>query len=71
MSDRPWSGRDKTVSDGRDWNVLRDRRLAEPGAVEAYEATRIAFESGEELQHRGETVAGVSGRDRQDAALAS
>ncbi|WP_246025148.1 helix-turn-helix domain-containing protein [Saccharopolyspora antimicrobica] len=29
-----------------DWQSLRDRRMAEPGASEAYEATRIAFELG-------------------------
>ena len=27
-----------------DWRQLRDRRMAEPGAEEAYEAARIAFE---------------------------
>ncbi|MBM7081224.1 helix-turn-helix domain-containing protein [Micromonospora humidisoli] len=39
------------MSDRVDWNDLRDRRLAEPGAVEAYEATRIAFELGQEVRH--------------------
>ncbi|WP_305788242.1 helix-turn-helix domain-containing protein [Symbioplanes lichenis] len=29
-----------------DWAVMRDRRLAEPGAAEAYEAARLAFELG-------------------------
>lgn len=29
-----------------DWRQLRDRRMAEPGAEEAYEAARIAFELG-------------------------
>lgn len=28
------------------WSALRDRRLAEPGADEAYDATRLAFELG-------------------------
>lgn len=28
------------------WSGLRDRRLAEPGAQEAYEAARLAFELG-------------------------
>ncbi|MFC8848677.1 MULTISPECIES: hypothetical protein [unclassified Micromonospora] len=32
------------MTDRVDWNELRDRRMAEPGATEAYEATRIAFE---------------------------
>ncbi|WP_422738485.1 helix-turn-helix domain-containing protein [Micromonospora sp. WMMD729] len=34
------------------WNgELRERRMAEPGAGEAYEATRIAFELGQEVRH--------------------
>jgi ribosome-binding protein aMBF1 (putative translation factor) len=28
------------------WSGLRDRRMAEPGAAEAYEAARLAFELG-------------------------
>lgn len=32
------------------WAGLRDRRLAEPGADEAYEATRLAFELGEAVR---------------------
>jgi ribosome-binding protein aMBF1 (putative translation factor) len=28
------------------WDALRERRMAEPGAVEAYDATRLAFELG-------------------------
>ena len=39
------------MSDRVDWNDLRDRRLAEPGAAEAYEATRIAFELGQAVRH--------------------
>ncbi|WP_259405770.1 hypothetical protein [Microbispora sp. H10830] len=26
------------------WRELRDRRMGEPGAVEAYEAARLAYE---------------------------
>jgi ribosome-binding protein aMBF1 (putative translation factor) len=29
-----------------DWATLRDRRMAEPGAAEAYDAARLAFELG-------------------------
>ena len=29
-----------------DWSTLRDRRMSEPGAAEAYEAARLAFELG-------------------------
>ncbi|MEU9504819.1 helix-turn-helix transcriptional regulator [Micromonospora sp. NPDC048170] len=39
------------MSDRVDWNDLRDRRMAEPGAAEAYEATRIAFELGQDVRH--------------------
>ncbi|SCG18200.1 Helix-turn-helix domain-containing protein [Micromonospora echinofusca] len=39
------------MSDRVDWNDLRDRRMAEPGAAEAYEVTRIAFELGQEVRH--------------------
>ncbi|MET9023459.1 helix-turn-helix transcriptional regulator [Actinopolymorpha sp. NPDC004070] len=28
------------------WREIRERRMAEPGASEAYEATRLAFELG-------------------------
>jgi ribosome-binding protein aMBF1 (putative translation factor) len=34
------------MSDRSDWTELRDRRMAEPGAAEAYEATRLAVELG-------------------------
>ncbi|MBM0239058.1 helix-turn-helix transcriptional regulator [Micromonospora sp. ATA32] len=39
------------MSDRIDWNDLRDRRMAEPGAAEAYDATRIAFDLGQEVRH--------------------
>jgi ribosome-binding protein aMBF1 (putative translation factor) len=29
-----------------DWSELRGRRMAEPGAAEVYESTRLAFELG-------------------------
>ncbi|TDD63720.1 helix-turn-helix domain-containing protein [Actinomadura rubrisoli] len=29
-----------------DWSALRERRMTEPGAVEAYAATRLAYELG-------------------------
>jgi ribosome-binding protein aMBF1 (putative translation factor) len=34
------------MSEPADWAELRDRRMAEPGASEAYDATRLAFELG-------------------------
>ena len=33
-----------------DWRELRDRRMAEPGAEEAYEAAGIAFELGRSVR---------------------
>lgn len=32
------------------WRELRDRRMAEPGAAEAYEAARLAYELGKEVR---------------------
>ncbi|GAA0389297.1 hypothetical protein GCM10009530_45500 [Microbispora corallina] len=34
------------MSEQESWRELRDRRLTEPGAREAYEATRLAYELG-------------------------
>jgi ribosome-binding protein aMBF1 (putative translation factor) len=34
------------MADRESWEQLRDRRLSEPGAAEAYEAARLAFELG-------------------------
>jgi ribosome-binding protein aMBF1 (putative translation factor) len=37
----------ETTGGGREsWSELRDGRMAEPGAAEAYEAARLAFELG-------------------------
>jgi hypothetical protein len=32
-----------TVTDRTEWEGLRDRRMGEPGAREAYQAARLAF----------------------------
>jgi ribosome-binding protein aMBF1 (putative translation factor) len=34
------------MGEATDWATLRDRRMAEPGAAEAYDAARLAFELG-------------------------
>jgi ribosome-binding protein aMBF1 (putative translation factor) len=34
------------MSERSDWSDLRARRMAEPGAVDEYEAARLAFELG-------------------------
>lgn len=37
------------MADRVDWNDLRERRMAEPGVAEAYEAARLAVELGQEV----------------------
>jgi ribosome-binding protein aMBF1 (putative translation factor) len=37
---------DTTEAGRESWSGLRDRRMSEPGAEEAYEAARLAFELG-------------------------
>ena len=34
-----------------DWAAMRERRMAEPGAAEAYDAARLAFELGAAVVH--------------------
>ena len=34
------------MTERTDWALLRERRMAEPGAAKAYEAARLAFELG-------------------------
>lgn len=34
------------MSEHTDWRQLRDRRMSEPGATEAYEAARLSYELG-------------------------
>ncbi len=38
------------MSDRSDWRELRSRRMAEPGAAEAYEGARLAFELGRRVR---------------------
>jgi ribosome-binding protein aMBF1 (putative translation factor) len=47
MRPRVRSGREGEVMSGRtQWSDLRERRMAEPGALEAYAAAKLAFELG-------------------------
>jgi ribosome-binding protein aMBF1 (putative translation factor) len=39
------------MSDRTDWTELRDRRMTEPGATEAYDATRLAYELGRAVRN--------------------
>jgi ribosome-binding protein aMBF1 (putative translation factor) len=45
------------MAERTDWSEIRTRRMKEPGAEEAYEAARLAFELGaavrEMREHRG------------------
>jgi ribosome-binding protein aMBF1 (putative translation factor) len=34
------------MGEGENWEAMRERRMAEPGAAEAYDAARLAFELG-------------------------
>ncbi|MEO3853565.1 helix-turn-helix transcriptional regulator [Acrocarpospora sp. B8E8] len=38
------------MSERSDWRELRDRRMTEPGAAEAYEAARLAYELGKTVR---------------------
>ena len=43
------------MAERTDWRQLRDKRMSEPGAAEAYEATRLAFELGKAVREMRET----------------
>lgn len=38
------------MADRSGWQELRDRRMTEPGATEAYDAARLAFELGDTVR---------------------
>ncbi|GIG60816.1 hypothetical protein Lfu02_51880 [Longispora fulva] len=44
------------MTERSDWATLRDQRLAEPGASDAYEATRLAFELGRAVRELRERL---------------
>ena len=48
------------MTERTDWRDLRERRMAEPGAEEAYEAVRLAFELGAKVRVLRETRGWVS-----------
>lgn len=39
-----------------DWAAMRDRRMTEPGAAEAYDAARLAFELGRAVRELRERL---------------
>lgn len=55
------------MSEREQWGDLRQRRLAESGAAEAYEATRLAFELGRAVRELREER-GWSQRQLAEAA---
>jgi ribosome-binding protein aMBF1 (putative translation factor) len=38
------------MGEGGGWAAMRERRMAEPGAAEAYDAARLAFELGRSVR---------------------
>lgn len=38
------------MGDRTEWSAMRARRMVEPGAAEAYDAARLAFELGREVR---------------------
>ncbi len=51
-----------------EWDDLRERRVAESGAAEAYEAARIAFELGQAARELRERRGRLRLRRRPDPA---
>lgn len=51
------------------WAELRDRRMAEPGAAEAYEAARVAYELGKAVREKREQQGWSQSRLAQAAGL--
>jgi ribosome-binding protein aMBF1 (putative translation factor) len=43
------------MADRTSWAEVRDRRMAEPGAKQAYDATRLAYELGRTVRQLRET----------------
>ncbi|MEV0626479.1 helix-turn-helix domain-containing protein [Nonomuraea wenchangensis] len=43
------------MTERTDWADLRDRRLSEPGAAEAYDTARLAFELGRAVRQMRES----------------
>ncbi|GAA0968281.1 hypothetical protein GCM10009555_013360 [Acrocarpospora macrocephala] len=63
------------MSERSDWRELRDRRMTEPGAAEAYEAARLAYELGKTVrvmrEARGWSQSDLAGRaDMTQSAVA-
>jgi ribosome-binding protein aMBF1 (putative translation factor) len=55
------------MAERADWKALRDRRMSEPGAQEAYQATRLAYELGRTIR----TIREQRGWSQSDLARAA
>jgi ribosome-binding protein aMBF1 (putative translation factor) len=57
------------MSERTSWNELRERRMAEPGAAEAYEAARMAHELGKAVRELREAQGWSQTRLAQAAGM--
>lgn len=57
------------MSDRTGWRQLRDRRMAEPGAEEAYEAARLSFELGKTVRELRESQGWTQARLAEAAGM--
>jgi ribosome-binding protein aMBF1 (putative translation factor) len=57
------------MAERSDWRPLRDRRMAEPGAAEAYAAARLAFELGKAVREMREQRGWTQARLAEAAGL--
>jgi ribosome-binding protein aMBF1 (putative translation factor) len=57
------------MNERADWTELRDRRLAEPGAAEAYDAARLAYELGRTVREMREARGWTQARLAEESGM--
>ena len=57
------------MNERSDWADLRDRRLAEPGAAQAYEASRVAYELGRTVREMREARGWTQARLAEESGM--